>query len=248
MKFFKRLARIVRDTADVIERPYLLLLRHKGVPKSLAVSLDRSWLRDLRFRTIVDVGANTGQFAIAAHNIFPQARIYSFEPLHDVYKELVRRTASLSGIQTFNLALGEEAGTITFWRNEFTPSSSVLMMAEAHRQAFPYTSTSQAVEVRIERLDTIAETLTMESELLLKIDVQGYEDRVLRGATRTVERAAMLLIEISFETLYEGQASHDEIARFARTHGFEYAGALDQLLCPRTGRILSADGIFLRKP
>ncbi len=79
----------------------------------------------------------------------------------------------------------------------------------------------------------------------MKIDVQGYEDRVLRGGEQTVKRAQVLLVETSFQQLYEGQALFEDILALLRGWGFRYAGALDQLLNPRTGEALQQDSIFV---
>jgi FkbM family methyltransferase len=247
MRALSRAARKVWAAAQYLESPRLVRLRLRGVPRSLVVALDRPFLRERPIRTVLDVGANSGQFALCAQALFPDARIHSFEPLPDVYQALSRAIAPFPAIRAWNLALGEQAGALRFERNDYTPSSSALPMTAAHRAEFPFTERSVPVEVTVERLDDVAPRLDLADELFVKIDVQGYEDRVLRGGAATLRRARVILVETSFTVLYEGQARHDDVHRTLVDWGFAYRGALDQLVSPRTGEVLSADSLFVRE-
>lgn len=247
MGFADRFAKLLRGAAAVVEHPSVLPLYWRGVPPRLALSLRHPWLRDLGIRTILDVGANTGQFALAARAAFPSAVIHSFEPLGDCFAALQRNTAGVSNMCAWNVALGEKAGQVTLERNEFSPSSSILPLGAHHLQAFPFARRTEKVQVQIEVLDGMTARLELAMPLLIKIDVQGYEDRVLRGGAATVSRAAALIVETSFEPLYEGQLGHSDICHMLEAAGFEYRGALDQLADPATGRILSSDSLFLRR-
>jgi hypothetical protein len=100
----------------------------------------------------------------------------------------------------------------------------------------------------MERLDALAPALALSPPLLIKIDVQGYEDRVLRGGEETVKRAQVLIVETSFQRLYEEQALFEDVFRLLSGWGFRYAGALDQLLNPRSGEALQQDSIFVKAP
>ncbi|MFM2420631.1 MAG: hypothetical protein RL385_5354 [Pseudomonadota bacterium] len=241
-----RLARLVRGASWLLESPDLLPLYLRGVPPRLAASLDQPWLRDLQIETILDVGANTGQFALAAHRAFPSAEILSFEPLAECYATLAKRLRALPRARAFNIALGEAPGTRSFERNVYSPSSSFLPLGVAHQRSFPFARDTTEVEVQIDTLDAVVDRLAPAEPMLIKIDVQGYEDRVLQGAQRTLRRARALLVETSFLPLYEGQACHDGICAQLAEHGFRYHGCLDQLTEPGSARILSADSVFLR--
>lgn len=239
-------AKLLRGASAVVETPAVLPLYLRGVPPRLALSLSRDWLRDLGIRMILDVGGNTGQFALAALRVFPSAEVHVFEPLPDCFDDLRRNLGGHDRVHAWNLALGELHGEIEIERNEYSPSSSILPLGEAHRRAFPFAQRTKKVRVSMDTLDRAADRLAIREPLLIKVDVQGYEDRVLRGGPRTIARAAALLVETSFEKLYEGQLNHAEICRLLEGVGFEYRGALDQLAEPATGRILSSDSLFLR--
>ena len=119
-------------------------------------------------------------------------------------------------------------------------------MTNVHKEAFPSTKDSQTVNVKIARLDDIAPELNLGKSLFIKIDVQGYEDKVLIGGKKTIKRSKVVIVETSFTTLYESQPLFDDIYSVLREWGFTYMGMIDQLLDPRTGKILQGDAVFIR--
>jgi len=213
-----RLMRKFARAAEMLERPHLLRVRLRGGSgaASTAAELDRPWLRDLRFATILDIGANTGQFAIAARAVFPSARILSFEPLGDCCVKLKALMRGDANFEAFQLALGDSRGELQFERNEFSPASSFLPLNQRHKEAFEFAQKTQAVAVVVERLDDLAPKLNLAEPILAKLDVQGYEDRVLRGGAQTFRRASVLLVEMSYEPLYEKQMLFDEMCAWPR--------------------------------
>jgi hypothetical protein len=120
-------------------------------------------------------------------------------------------------------------------------------MADLHRQAFPQTERQTKITVPVARLDDYLDRIDLQPPVLLKLDVQGYEAAVLRGATQTLARVDFLLCELSFAELYAGQPLFDEIHALLTGQGFRYAGSLDSMLSPLDGSILQADGLFLRE-
>ena len=244
-----RVANIFRrigGLAKYVERPALIDLRRKGLDVQSYIKLNHPWLTDLGIKTVLDIGANVGQFATVAHALFPNANIYSFEPLPDCFVRLKERMAGVACFRAFNLGLGDETGTLEFQHCDFAPSSSFLKMTETHKDAFPFTRESSKIIVQIEKLDEVARTIEIADPMLIKIDVQGYEDRVLRGGKDTVARAKVLIAEASFAPLYEGQPTFEEICTFLNRLNFKYVGSLDQLHDPKSGKVLQADSIFIK--
>jgi FkbM family methyltransferase len=205
------------------------------------------WISSLGINTVIDIGANIGQFAMKIHAILPNASIFSFEPLEESFKQLQTNLRSVSKFRAFHCALGDSNTTEAMHRNEFAPSSSLLPMTEVHKKAFPFTvhETRETVEVR--RLDDVAGDLCLQDNILVKIDVQGYEDKVILGGERLIARAKLIVVEVSFQALYERQPLFDEIYRALRSKGFAYIGNLHQLSSPLDGSMLQADAIFLRE-
>ncbi len=207
----------------------------------------RRWLQASGIRTVIDVGAYIGSFAYAMRIILPEAQIYSFEPLEANYRALTRNLTPLGRFRAFQTALGQQAGTLDFNQDEFSASSSALEMADLHRRAFPQTGRQTKVTVPVARLDDYLDQMDLQPPVLLKLDVQGYEAAVLRGASQTLQQVDYLLCELSFAELYADQPLFDDLYTLLAAQGFRFAGSFDSLLSPLDGAILQADGLFIRK-
>jgi len=197
-------------------------------------------------QSIIDVGANVGQFTVAAAKKFPHAHIYSFEPLPDCALRLRRNVRRLHNVFVYGLALGAEEGRCTMHVNSYTLSSSLLSLAPAHQQAFPYAIEVGMAEVAISTLDNTFQGIDLPRPVLLKIDVQGYEAKVLRGATNLLKRIDHAVIEASLKPMYEGETLFDELADLMKSFGFTFKGKVGQLFDPSNGEILQIDALFER--
>jgi len=205
------------------------------------------YLADFGFQTVLDIGANTGQFARKARRLFPAATIHSFEPLPDAFYALAEFSRKTRNVYAHRIALGEEDGQAEMYRNEFSPSSSFLPISPIHTTAFPGTTHTRPVHVPMTSLDVWARAYPLARPLLIKLDVQGYEDRVLRGGSDTVSQAAVLIVEVSFQELYFGQVLFDEVLLLTRSLGFRCFGA-EELVCDdHQGRPLQANMVFVRE-
>ncbi len=243
------LAARFHSLAMYAENPVLLQVRRKGVTANHYMSLKKQWIKNLGFRTVLDVGANTGQFAVAVRAYLPEAQIYSFEPLPDCFQKLQSRFAGDRKFTAFNMGLGAESGIVAFERQDFTPASSFLKLTARYKDALPATQSSHAsaVQVRVQSLDEIAKELDISGPLLVKIDVQGFEDKVVAGATETLRHASVVIIELSFVEMYHGQPLFRQVYEQMVQLGFDYHGNLEQMEQPNDERALQADCIFLRR-
>jgi FkbM family methyltransferase len=241
------LTALIYRTLVMVRHPEAIRLRRRGIDYDQFRHLRQRWLLDIGIRTILDVGANTGQFARLAAAVFPSSRIFSFEPLPDCFEALKVAVPPPSRFQAFNIALGEREASLEMRRSRHSPSSSFLEMGSLHKEAFPDTGSCQRVTVAMRRLDEVARQLPIEEEVLLKLDVQGYEDKVIAGASETLPRVRVIIVETSFHPLYEGQLLFHGMHELLRSHGFGFQGTLEQLADPRDGRILQADSVFVRR-
>ena len=207
-----------------------------------------AWLSDLHINTIIDIGANAGQFALKIKKYFPDTLIYSFEPLHDIYMQLIKKTNKLRNFEAYNVALGEFNGTSKIHRSIFSPSSSMLNMADLHKKAYPFTAESYIEEIMVRTLDDLVtdQGFDLTPDILIKIDVQGLEDKVIKGGLNTFKKAKAVISEISFYELYEGQPLFDDIYYMLRELGFRCNGVFDTVYHPKTGMPLFADASFLK--
>lgn len=224
------------------------MLRQRGwelrrIPTEPEVPKADQWLRDLGVATVLDVGANVGQFATEIRNVLPAARIISFEPLRDCYEQLVGVGHRLGNAEAHRVALAAEEGYLEMHRSEFSQSSSLRPMAPLHKEAFPFTARERIEIVPVARLDDL--DLSLVEPILIKVDVQGYEDRVISGGRQTIARAAAVLVETSFHRLYEGAPLFADTVALLGEMGFSYAGARGQLTDPRNGQPLQENSIFV---
>jgi FkbM family methyltransferase len=206
-----------------------------------------NFLKKIPVRTIIDIGANEGQFANEISNIFPLAEIYSFEPLGDCYEKLVSNFRDNKRVHTYNFALGEQEGEITFSRSSASASSSLLRMGNLHKKLYPHTATLVEEKVKIKRLDDVIADLNLADHILLKIDVQGAEDKVIKGSPEVLKKASIVVTEVSYATLYEGQPLFRDIFALLERHAFTYIGNMEQFENPLTAAPLFADAVFIKK-
>lgn len=205
------------------------------------------WLQKIGINTVLDVGANNGKFANDINKILPEAKIFSFEPLHDVYEQLVENTKHINRIKCFNFALGESDTEDIIYRSEYSESSSLLKMGKLHKEAFPYTANSYEEKIQIKKLDSMTDELKIERPLLFKMDVQGYEISVLKGAGDLLKKIDVVITETSYFELYQDQPLFKEIYDYLNEAGFKYVGNMEQFTDPNDGKILQADSIFIKK-
>jgi len=133
----KAMQYLLEIAQNPMEVPMLVYYACRGVHLGEFLNLNKPWLRMYNVRTVIDVGANTGQFSSAISRVLPDARTYAFEPLEHCYHTLVKRMSSRKNFEAGCLALGDRTGRVSFYCNEFTKSSSLLAMKEAHKKAFP---------------------------------------------------------------------------------------------------------------
>lgn len=205
-----------------------------------------AWLSSLNINLVFDIGANIGQFAAEIRERLPLAQIYSFEPIKECYEQLIVNFVNDKNFRAFNCALGETDGSLNMNKSPYTPSSSLLVMADSHKQLFPHTKNNKSESIDIRRLDEVSNEINLEKEILIKVDTQGYEDKVIAGGMKTFLQAKVTIMEASFICLYEGQPLFDDIYEKMKSLGFAYNGALHQKINPKTGEVIFEDAIFVR--
>jgi FkbM family methyltransferase len=198
-------------------------------------------------RSVIDVGANIGQFAIACAKIFPDATVHSFEPVPECVARLRHNTEKLPKVRVHAVALGERAGRIVLNVNSFRQSSSILRLAEIHRAAFPDAREVAAIEVPLSTLDREMKGVPLDAPALLKLDVQGYEPQVLKGASETLRKMDYVLLESSFRPMYEGENTFLPMVQVMERQGFAFLRPAGWLSDPRSREILQCDALFVNQ-
>lgn len=205
-----------------------------------------SWLQKLNINSVIDVGANKGQFMLKINSLLPNASIYSFEPLPSIFKILEEK--SIKGKSTvFNMALGNSTGQVEMNLSGIDESSSLLDMEDVHKEAYQGSEYVSKVQVQLEKLDTVLSNENLQDNILLKIDVQGYEKDVLLGGEQTLAKARVVLLEAIFNPLYKGQWIFSELLQFMEERDFVFHGFSDQGYAPASRIPMYADALFVRK-
>ena len=205
-------------------------------------------LRFLQVDVVLDVGANEGQYAQQLRaDLGFRGRICSFEPVVEPYHILAAKAVDDPHWTTYNVGLGDvpERATINVaanWEN-----SSLLDMLPAHLDAAPESRFVGSEQIEIQTLDAMFRDLVRPGEhVFLKVDTQGYEGRVLRGAEQSLRAIETVQLEMPLAPLYDGELGFGELVRLMLDDGFEIVGLEPGFSDPSTGRLLQVDGIFHR--
>lgn len=199
----------------------------------------------LSLASVVDVGANVGQFSLLVRALHPDARIVAFEPLPDAaarYRQVFHddRNAILH-----EAAIAPEKGRATMHVSASADSSSLLPISERQSELFPGTEEVGTTDVAAGPLDGFVDPGELAAPAMLKIDVQGFELEVLRGSAALLAAFAYVYVEASFEALYEDQALFDDVAAFLESEGFSEAGRYN-VAHTVEGAPIQADFLFRR--
>lgn len=205
-------------------------------------------LRQRRIRTVIDIGANRGDFTRWMMNIFPDCRCYCFEPLPELQEELLQLAHTHPcRITVIAKALGAEEDSLTMHRHIDHPaSSSLLETTGCSHETYPFTRRQEDVDIQLTTLDTAMQHYTIEPETLIKMDCQGYEDRVVRGGRRTLSLAQACIMEVLVDNLYKDKADFRVLVSVMSELGFGFAGNLSQKCADSDGHVIFFDALFLR--
>lgn len=197
---------------------------------------------------VLDVGANTGQFAADLRADYGwRGRIVSFEPLAAAHARLAQRAAADGSWDAHRYALGDSDGTARINVAGNSYSSSLLEMLPAHLDAAPESAFVGFEEIRTRRLDSVIdEVCPAPARLYLKLDVQGFERQVLAGAQATLARVGVLQLELSLTPLYAGAASFGELHDLLESCGFVLFALEPGFARRDSGQLLQVDGLYCR--
>lgn len=197
---------------------------------------------------VVDVGANTGQYALELRDYGYTGGILSLEPTAGAFAALAGRASRDPDWTAIRAAAGAETGTIAMNVARNSVSSSIRPMLARHLTAAPDSETASREEVPIDRLDSLAlEHVDAAAAPFLKIDTQGYEREVLEGASALLPRFVGVEIELSLSELYEEQLLWLDQVRYLEGAGFRLAGVSSGFWDEDTGETLQVDGLFVRR-
>lgn len=235
--------KVTRTINSILKKLGIEIKRYPTGDLSRRVKLLNNYKIDL----IIDIGANKGEYTSELINLGYTGRIESFEPVSEVYHELNAISKKHKIWNTHKIALGDFDGQTEINIAGNINSSSLLEMLPRHEKSAPSSKYTKKENIHVRQLDSIINSLVKDNQnIFIKIDVQGYENVVLKGAEKTMDRIKGIQIEMSLEPLYQGSMLYKEMIDFLESKGFELHSIENGFSDPKTGKLLQCDGIFFR--
>jgi len=195
-----------------------------------------------KLATVVDIGANRGQFALAAR-VISGAKVISFEPLPDVALLFEDVFSEDPMVKLHVAAIGEKPEKKLMHLSARDDSSSLLEIGDAQSEFFPGTHEVGTLEVRVGTLDEFLSEGEIVRPAMLKLDVQGFELQALAGCRSLIGNFDYVYCECSFVELYKGQKLASDVVDYLRLWGFGLAGMYNPSY-DHDGNCIQADMLF----
>jgi FkbM family methyltransferase len=213
------------------------LVRRLGVPE-IPLALERLRTNDFNPEHIFDVGAYSGEFAKLCRNVWPSAKLTCFEVLPHRVLELRSWCARDGKAVVIESLLGAEIKRAVPF-HEMETASSVL---EEHiPQVEPLRS------YPMQTIDLVVKSQGLTAPNFLKLDVQGYELEVLKGAQNTLSKMSVVLAEVNLIDIHKGAPLLDDLVLFMRDRGFVAYDICGLARRPLDKALWQADFIFVQR-
>lgn len=236
MKFLKKILNLFRSK-----------IWFKGMLYGIAAAIELEKLvKDISPpETIIDIGSNKGQFILLIEKIFPNKTIYSFEPIEEMINKQRKFFRYKKNITFYNVALGSSIKLKEFLITNRMDSSSFLRIMEGTNKNQNY----KVVEKRNIKIETLDNLLLKEKichPILVKMDVQGYELEVLKGASDLLKKIDYLLVEVSENEMYQNQPTEKIMIEYLKNLNFKLLNSNKWLRIKNTN-FNQRDIIFYKK-
>ena len=220
-----------------------LLLLKTFLKHRVLGAFEHFYVLNKNYKTVVDIGANRGQFSLAASSLNADAYIFAFEPLlnpSNIFRKVFKNN---NKVKIFKAAVGPIAKREMMHVSAKDDSSSLLKISSMQNELFPGTHEEGLEEVSIAPLDHFISSKEISSPALLKLDVQGFELEALKGCESLFHRFDHIYCECSFISLYEGQKLSSDVISYLNTHNYNLTGVYNLLKKP-DGECIQADFLF----
>lgn len=192
--------------------------------------------------TVFDVGVGFGTHELYA--AFPKAKFVLIEPLRD-YEPTIAEIAAKYDCLVYYAAAGEEIGTGTI---HVDPLGLELTTFGTHTEITSRSRPMESRQIRLTTLDTVlAEHPELKAPFLLKIDTEGHELAVLKGARVILAQTETVLVEVSIAPRFEGGYRFEDMIEFMRDRGFELTSIVNVAHARNELRPRFADLAFQRR-
>jgi FkbM family methyltransferase len=228
----------------------LIVFKRETISRKIYPDLDRRLkiINNFEINLLLDIGANTGQYSSEIRRLGYFGEIISFEPLKDAYQDLLKVSKNDSKWSIRNLALGDKKEDNYINVSENSMSSSILKILPLHIESAPQSRYINKQKIEIDTIDSVLKDNYLDNHnVMVKIDTQGYEKKILEGAIRNIDKIRIIQLEMSIEPLYDGEINITDMIVYMKSIGFKlYSlenGHEDKLL----GKLLQVDGVFVNE-
>jgi FkbM family methyltransferase len=237
----------------VIRRPVHLVraqLRRKGYDVVPYPAYGRALVELLQRHDVdcvLDVGAFIGEYGRMLRELGYRGRMVGFEPSSENYELLIRESAHDDAWEARRVAVGDKPGTLELHLLGSSGSNSLLVPNEYAAGEMPRVFKERGTEtVEVTTIDQVFDDATRGAKsVFLKIDTQGFDLAVIRGAASSLARVAAVQVELSLQRTYEDQPGYLELLAALEEHGFSPA-LLFPTFSDSAGRIVECDCVLIR--
>lgn len=196
-------------------------------------------------KTVVDIGANRGQFSLVSRSSFSNAKIYAFEPLStasNIYRSVFEED---NNVTLYESAIGPHTKESIIHVSMRDDSSSLLAISELQNKLFPGTAELKEQKINVTTLHDVLSEDEIDEPALLKLDVQGYELQALAGCEQLLHKFSYVYVECSFMELYEGQAMASDVIDYLKNKKYILVGIYG-VAYDTKGIAVQGDFLFIR--
>ncbi|MFO7605186.1 MAG: FkbM family methyltransferase [Desulfurivibrionaceae bacterium] len=206
--------------------------------------------KSLDIDLVLDVGGNNGAYGLLLREFGYEGEIISFEPVQRCYARLLRHSVNDRHWSAYNFALGPRKAEMTITVPESDDFSSFLDVAPSAKEKWSEVfATVEREVVRVERLDDVVAEMGLAPEsrnVFLKLDTQGYDLEVLKGAANVIGDLKGMQSEISMIPIYQGMPNYlESLTRFHEL-GFKLTGLYPVARDKATLQIIEMDCVMRR--
>jgi len=216
-------------------------------PKSHVLARRKQLLHSYAIDVLVDVGADTGQYAQQMRDIGYRGRIVSFEPRSSAYELLQQKANADPAWRAIKCAVGSCVADKEINLAANSASSSIRGMLPSHIESAPESKYVGRELISIKPLDSMMGALcSPKDNIYLKIDTQGYESEVIKGAESSLHRINTVQLEMSLIPLYQDEMLFGEMHNLLTSKGYTLVSIEPGFSDEHSGQLLQADGIYHR--
>lgn len=200
--------------------------------------------------TIIDIGANKGQFGELVYEAGFRGKIISFEPLKTAHEALLKLIPRYPNwVVAKPMAIGKSSKEEYINVCSRSSCSSILTMLKEHKDALPNLQTTHQEKIFIQSLDNVLEIYLpkyKDTKYLIKIDVQGYEWNVILGAQQSLKSATAVFCEVSLKPLFETQKLWMDIITYLEKLDFKIWAIQKAFINEQRGEDLQLNILFVK--